>query len=1205
MKKQILFFQNQSNNLSKRAKSLPKLAMTFVFFMFFTTLSFSQTTVDCSEGPFNTTYCYVNNDTTQFEFTSTGGFPLNVFFNAGQVEQSFDELIVLDSDGVTDLNAATPYGNNGDLTGITYQSSGDTITIQISSDSVINCETNAYTPWDFDIWCQTCINPTVTFNTDGDCINGNDFLIIVDVSDLGSATELKINDDQGSPEQMVTTTSIATFGPYNYNTDVIMTVNDANDINCEITSNTISCLTGGPGSLFINAGDDITIQCDGDTCTDITAAFLATFESNTDQYIIDEITYDPPYAFNGLANSINTNIDDAWSSVEDLPFDFCFFTNTETQFQVGSNGGIRFDVDPDDTYNGWSFIEDVPNNTNETLSEVNVFTPVHDIDPSVNDQNEIAWEILGAFPNRVLVVSYYEVPYFGCNETTATQMVVFYEFSNIIEIYMQDKPTCSSWNDGNAVLGIQNNAGNIGYVPPGRNTSDSPWTAANEAWSFSPNGEQTYVFEWLNSNGDFISNDPTINVCPDVEETYTAQITYTNCNGDVVTLTDDVTVSVDTTFSVNLGGDQDLCDESSYDITAEVIDGDSSTASYEWNTGDTTPTITVTASGEYFVDVIIDGCTIRKEVTIQLNESPLFDLGQDIQTCFELEVLLDASPTNMDPTTASYEWSLNGNIIPSEISPTLIITQLGTYSVIVSAGNCYTEHSIVVSQVNDLGVDLGSNQSTCFVVPIILNASPSIGDPNTATYEWSLGGVTLPDTTATLDATIHGTYFVSVTIGVCTDTDSITLTPIGDLGVDLGSDFTTCFSTPEFLDATPDIGDPSTASYEWYLNNNLLVTETSSIINATEHGEGTYSVTVNLNGCTDTDSITLTPIGDLGVDLGSDFTTCFSTPEFLDATPSIGDPNTATYEWSLGGVTLPDTTATLDATIHGTYFVSVTIGVCTDTDSITLTPIGDLGVDLGSDFTTCFSTPEFLDATPDIGDPSTASYEWYLNNNLLVTETSSIINATEHGEGTYSVTVNLNGCIETDSIILTLLSDLNVSVNDDFKSCIGEEWTLTATTSEEEVNYQWYLNGDLIVGETNSTITFVVGDNFSGNENYSVVISRGTCLGTDDVNIELYNVSNCVITQGISPDATPGFNDYLDLEFLSDRVGGITNLQIFNRYGTIVFNKNNYINEWKGQDKNKRELPTGTYYYVIEFASTDDVYGDQTSGWIYLNRTGN
>ena len=133
----------------------------------------------------------------------------------------------------------------------------------------------------------------------------------------------------------------------------------------------------------------------------------------------------------------------------------------------------------------------------------------------------------------------------------------------------------------------------------------------------------------------------------------------------------------------------------------------------------------------------------------------------------------------------------------------------------------------------------------------------------------------------------------------------------------------------------------------------------------------------------------------------------------------------------------------------------------------------------------------------------------------------------------------------------------------------------------------------------------MVSENSSDIENYSVVINKGDCTGTDDVNIELYNVSNCVITQGISPDATPGFNDYLDLEFLSDRTGGITNLQIFNRYGTIVFNKNNYINEWKGQDKNGNKLPTGTYYYVIEFASTDDVYGPQTSGWIYLNRNAN
>ena len=40
-------------------------------------------------------------------------------------------------------------------------------------------------------------------------------------------------------------------------------------------------------------------------------------------------------------------------------------------------------------------------------------------------------------------------------------MAVFYEFSNVIEIYIQDKPSCPTWNDGNAALGIQNNDGDL------------------------------------------------------------------------------------------------------------------------------------------------------------------------------------------------------------------------------------------------------------------------------------------------------------------------------------------------------------------------------------------------------------------------------------------------------------------------------------------------------------------------------------------------------------------------------------------------------------------------------------------------------------------------------------------------------------------------------------------------------------------------
>ena len=112
----------------------------------------AQITVDCSAGAVNTTYCYTNNDTTSFVFVSTDGSDLQVTFNSGQTEDTWDELIVLDTNGSEIYNG---YGNNGDLTGLTFQSNGDTITVSINSDIIINCSDNNYTPWDLYVTCST------------------------------------------------------------------------------------------------------------------------------------------------------------------------------------------------------------------------------------------------------------------------------------------------------------------------------------------------------------------------------------------------------------------------------------------------------------------------------------------------------------------------------------------------------------------------------------------------------------------------------------------------------------------------------------------------------------------------------------------------------------------------------------------------------------------------------------------------------------------------------------------------------------------------------------------------------------------------------------------------------------------------------------------------------------------------------------------
>lgn len=103
-------------------------------------------------------------------------------------------------------------------------------------------------------------------------------------------------------------------------------------------------------------------------------------------------------------------------------------------------------------------------------------------------------------------------------------------------------------------------------------------------------------------------------------------------------------------------------------------------------------------------------------------------------------------------------------------------------------------------------------------------------------------------------------------------------------------------------------------------------------------------------------------------------------------------------------------------------------------------------------------------------------------------------------------------------------------------------------------------------------------------------ISNGNCslALSDTANV---NVQLCYIPKGISPNGD-GKNDTWDLSNYN-----IKKVEIFNRYGTKVYSKSNYENEWRGQSDSGNELPDGTYYYVIDFTDLET-----KTGWIYINR---
>ena len=233
----------------------------------FSTTIQSDYIIDCTQTPTNITYCYDNNDTTNWTFTSSDGSPIRITFNAGGIESCCDDILIYD--GVDNTGTLIFQGNNGgDLTGLTFDSIGDSMYFEIDADGSVSCASGSgccTEQWDFTVSCATCVNPDATYNVVSNCIVGPEFFIDVDLTDLGSATSVTISDNQGSTPQTVSALGVVQFGPYANTTPVEITILNDDDSNCEITSPTLTqdlCLdtvvdcTAGPVPGFLCYGNN-------------------------------------------------------------------------------------------------------------------------------------------------------------------------------------------------------------------------------------------------------------------------------------------------------------------------------------------------------------------------------------------------------------------------------------------------------------------------------------------------------------------------------------------------------------------------------------------------------------------------------------------------------------------------------------------------------------------------------------------------------------------------------------------------------------------------------------------------------------------------------------------------------------------------------------------------------------------------------------
>jgi gliding motility-associated-like protein len=221
------------------------------------------------------------------------------------------------------------------------------------------------------------------------------------------------------------------------------------------------------------------------------------------------------------------------------------------------------------------------------------------------------------------------------------------------------------------------------------------------------------------------------------------------------------------------------------------------------------------------------------------------------------------------------------------------------------------------------------------------------------------------------------------------------------------------------------------------------------------------------------------------------------------------------------------------------------------------------------------TTPTFNAVNPICSGTTLTALPTTSNNGITGTW-SPALNNTATTIYTFTPTTGQCASIATLTITVNAPSDFTIS-----EDCDGVSYTLNAVQINASSSlYAWFDAAGTQIGTGSSVVIATPGV-------YELVITQNGCSARESITVASATCGG-MIQRGISPN-NDGLNDYFDLQAFN-----VKELKIFNRYGTNVYSKANYQNEWYGQSDNGNELPDGTYYYVIDFADLKT-----KTGWIY------
>ncbi len=563
----------------------------------------------------------------------------------------------------------------------------------------------------------------------------------------------------------------------------------------------------------------------------------------------------------------------------------------------------------------------------------------------------------------------------------------------------------------------------------------------------------------------------------------------------------------------------------------------------------------VNAAGNYRLIVSNSfGCTDTAFISVNLSAKPALGIDKSVNICAGFSTDL----TKQFVTTGlTSNWSLNNAAIAS---PTAI-TAAGVYQLIATNGLGCSDTALVTVSISpkpNLGVD--KTATACNGNSIDLNNQFTTTG---LTAVWTRGGVVVNNPAA---ITVSGIYqLVATNTSGCSDTALCTVTIFSKPFVGRDTSINICPGSSFNLTAQYPVTGVATS---WTMAGVAVPNPTA--INQ----PGVYQlIGTNSNNCSDTALFTLTVDPNPTVVITNPANLC--EPQTANLTlPSVtvGSSPNLTFSYFIDTTALT-VFASPSAAPAGTYFIKGTNATgCFDIKKVLVFVYPMPVVKAGADTAICENTTALLHvAVSNILAP--VFYQWEPATSIE-NSTASISIANPAATTVYKVTVkDTYGCNfnVVDEVKVTVQPPVNAFAGNDTTASVRVPHQLTATGG---VQYLWSpaypLNNPFI---SNPLAVLSIDTRFAVEVRDAI-----GCVGYDTVLIKVYEGITYYMPNAFSPNGD-GLNDI----FKPTPVGIVstTYFRIFNRYGAIVFETNQWNKGWDGTYKGIPQQ-IGNYVWVIK-----------------------